>query len=175
MVIRPSPERPMIFAVGLADWQGVDARKAAAHQATLVELPIFVAVGPEPIATVVVPLISEAHRDAILVEGPQLLDQAVVQLTIPFTCQERLDLVTALHELRPVPPSAVQCVGERHALGITAVPGILGKADLLGSFFNCGEGRQWWTFRFHHHSPLWWPAWCRANQFIRAKLQTQFF
>jgi hypothetical protein len=89
MFVRPPPERPLIFAVTLVDRKVVDAGDAAAHQAVLIELPILVAVGPEPVTTVVVPFVGDAHREAVLAEGPQLLDRAIVQLAVPFCASER--------------------------------------------------------------------------------------
>ena len=35
-------------------------------------------------AAVVVPLVLEAHRDAVAVEGPDILDQAIVELPSPI-------------------------------------------------------------------------------------------
>ena len=86
----------MVFAAALRDRKIVDAGDAQAHQAMLVELPILVAVAAKPAAAVVVPLIGKAHRDAVLAEGPDFLDQAVVELALPFACQERLYGVAAL-------------------------------------------------------------------------------
>ena len=68
---------------------------AHAHQPVLVELPVFVAVGTEPVAGVIVPLVRKAHGDAIAGEGPELLREAVVELAIPFAGQERDDLVAS--------------------------------------------------------------------------------
>ena len=61
----------------------------------VVELPVLVAVGAEPVAAVVVPLVGEAHRDAVVGEGPELLDQPVVELARPLALQERDDRVAA--------------------------------------------------------------------------------
>jgi hypothetical protein len=55
-----------------------------------VVLPILITVGAEPVAAVVVPLIGEAHRDAVIAESPQLFDQAIVELAVPFCALERL-------------------------------------------------------------------------------------
>src|SRR5437016_4181816 len=58
----------------------VDAGLAPAHQAVLVEFPLLVAVGAMPLATLVAPFVLKAHGDAVVVEGPEVLDQAVVEL-----------------------------------------------------------------------------------------------
>ena len=58
----------------------------------VVELPVLVAVGAKPVPGVVVPLVGESHRDPVVVERPQLLDQPVVQLLGPLPGQERDDL-----------------------------------------------------------------------------------
>ena len=84
MIVRPPPQRPMIFAPAHRDRQIVDAGVAGAHEALLVELPILVAIAAEPMAAVVVPFIGKAHGYAIFAEGPDFLDQPVVEFAIPL-------------------------------------------------------------------------------------------
>ena len=48
----------------------VDAGEAPVHQAVVVELPVLVAVGAEPVAGVVAPFVGEAHGDAVAVVAP---------------------------------------------------------------------------------------------------------
>src|SRR5262245_65311419 len=93
---------PAEAAVFLRDLDVVDAGLAAAHQAVLVEFPLLVAVGAMPLAIGVVPLILEAYRDAVVVEGPEVLDQAVVELFRPFAGQEGDDGGAAGKEFRAV-------------------------------------------------------------------------
>src|ERR1700739_3459035 len=90
MIVRAAAERPVIFAVGFGNRRIVDAGDPPAHQPFAVELPILVAVRAEPGAAVVMPFIGEADGDAIVGEGPQLLDQAIVELPVPFAGKERL-------------------------------------------------------------------------------------
>ena len=54
---------------------------------------------------VVVPLVSEAYRNAVPGECPQFLDEPVVQLLRPLASKESNDFITSVDELRPVPPS----------------------------------------------------------------------
>src|SRR5262245_65886240 len=77
MIIGAPAERPAILAFALRDRRIVDARDAHAHEALLVELPVLVAVAAEPVIAVVVPLVGEAHCDAVVAKGPELLDQPV--------------------------------------------------------------------------------------------------
>src|SRR6266446_495739 len=142
MAVRAPPDRPVVQAVALADRKVVDAGNAASHQAALVKLPILVTERPKPVAAVIMPLIGETYRDAVLAEAPQLFDQAVVQFAIPFTCQKGRDLFAAANELGTVPPLAFQCVGKRHTLGIAAIPRILGYTNLLRGGFDGREGRK---------------------------------
>ena len=93
---------------------------------------------------VVVPLISEANRDPITCERPELLDQAVVQLPAPLPGEERHDLVAPFDELGPISPDAVLGVGERDGARIAAVPAVLRRPNLLRGGFG-GEGRQGWA------------------------------
>ena len=54
---------------------------------------------------VVVPLVSEAYRDAVPGERPQFLDEPVVQFLGPLAREESNDFVSSLDELRAIPPS----------------------------------------------------------------------
>jgi len=78
----------MIFSFAFTDRKVIDARNAQAHQAVLVELPVLVAVTAKPAATVIVPFIRETNGYAILAKGPQLFDEAVVQLASPLPPQK---------------------------------------------------------------------------------------
>ncbi len=83
--------RPAEAAVFFGDRHIVDAGFAPAHQAVVVELPLLVAVGPVPLPGIVMPLILKAHRDVIVVERPEILDQAILMLPSPFAGEERND------------------------------------------------------------------------------------
>src|SRR3954454_23694540 len=131
MPVRAAAERPAVLALALPDRQVVDAGEAQPHQAVLVELPVLVAVAAEPVAAVVMPLVGEAHCDAVVVKRPDLLDQPVVELLGPFAGQERLDLIAALDEFGAVAPAAVDRIGLRDPGRVAAVPGVLGPARLL--------------------------------------------
>ena len=91
MLIRTPPRGPVVLAVAGTDWQIVDARDAATHEAVLVEFPVLVAVRPEPVARVVMPLVGEAYGEAIIGKCPELLDQSVVELLVPLARQKRFD------------------------------------------------------------------------------------
>src|SRR5689334_22487416 len=73
VIVGPAPQRPAEFALRLADDDVVDAGVPAPHQAQLVELPVLVAVGTEPVAGIVAPFVGEAHRDAVALAGPDFL------------------------------------------------------------------------------------------------------
>ncbi len=104
MVVRPPSQRPVKLSILALDRKIVDAGDPAAHQALLVELPVLVAVGPEPVPAVVMSLVSEPHSNSVLMVSPHLFDQAIVEFARPFAGQENLDLLTAMDELRAVPP-----------------------------------------------------------------------
>ncbi len=76
---RAAAKRPVILPVGFLDRQIIDASETSLHQAGRVELPVLVAIGAEPVAAIVVPLIGKAHGDPVLRKGPQLFDQPVVK------------------------------------------------------------------------------------------------
>src|ERR1700747_763739 len=101
----------MIFAVRLFDREIIDGSQAQAHESFVIKLPVFVSVGAKPAPGVVAPLVGEAHGDAILGEGPQLLNQAVIEFLAPLARQERDDFLPSVDELRaesPVEPSATR-------------------------------------------------------------------
>src|SRR5690242_1136516 len=106
MVVGAAAERPVILPVTLPNRQVVDARDAPPHEAMLIELPVFVAVGTKPVAGIVMPLVGEAHGDAVAVESPQFLDQAIVQLLVPFAGQELHDGLAPGQKLRTIAPRA---------------------------------------------------------------------
>lgn len=141
MVIRAAPKRPMELPVFGLDRPVIDARVAMRHQALGIELPVLIAVAAEPVAGVVVPLVHKPYRDAMAVEGPKLLDQAVVKLLGPLALQQGLRLSAALRELCPVAPDRVRAVGEHDACRVAAVPAVFGQADLLDGRV-AGEWRQ---------------------------------
>src|SRR5438105_9571282 len=105
VTVGTAAQRPVVFAIALFDRQIVDAGDAQAHQAVLVEFPVLVAVAAEPVAAVVMPLIGEAHGDAVVAEGPHFLDQPVVELAVPFAGEEGFDLLAALNELGAIAPA----------------------------------------------------------------------
>ena len=105
MIIRPPPQRPVIFALQGSYGQVVDAREAGAHQAVLRELPVLVAVRAKPIAGVIVPLVSEAYGDPVPGKRPHFLDKPVVQLLGPLTREESDNFVSSVNEFRSIPPS----------------------------------------------------------------------
>src|SRR4030081_3413303 len=97
----------MEAAVFFGDRDIVDRSLAAAHQAGLVELPLLVAVGAKPGSSIVVPFILKAHRDAVAVERPEILDQAILMLPGPFAGEEFNDRRPTLEYLRAIAPAAV--------------------------------------------------------------------
>src|SRR5580704_12697961 len=131
MIVGTTAERPVIKTVLFADRQIVDAREAHAHQTVLVELPVLIAVAAEPASRIVSPFVGETNGAAVVVKGPEFLDQPIIELAVPFAGQKRLDRRPTLKELRAVPPPAVFGIGERDAGRVTGVPGVLRHARLL--------------------------------------------
>ena len=107
VVVGAAAERPVVKPLRLLDSQIVDAGVAPMHQAVVAELPHFVAVRSPPLAGGIVRLVSKAHRDAIVIERPQFLDEPVFEFARPLAGEECNDLLAAVDELRPVAPAAV--------------------------------------------------------------------
>src|SRR5215470_14570650 len=82
---------PKLIPPSLLDRKVINAGNTQAHQAVLVELPILVAVAAKPIATVIVALVRETNRDAVVLESPDFLNEPVVEFTLPFPSQKRFD------------------------------------------------------------------------------------
>src|ERR1700730_14200710 len=107
MVLGTAAEGPVELAVRFFDGEVVDAGVAVVHDAFWVELPVFVSVGAVPVAGVVVALVGEADGDARSVEGPELLDEAIVEFATPFSGEELDDLFAPVDEFGAVSPLAV--------------------------------------------------------------------
>ncbi len=131
---------PLVFP----DPDIVDAGFAPAHQALLVELPVLVTVGTEPVSGIVMPFVLETHRDPVIGEGPQFLDQPVLMLLGPFSAEELDDRGAALKKLGAISPDAVFGVGERNLFRIAGISAIFRAAHLLNGGLT-GEGRKRWA------------------------------
>src|SRR5258706_543956 len=87
---------------------------------------------PGTSAGLVMPLVLKPHADAVAVERPEILDQAIFVLLRPFAGEERDNRGAAFEKFRAVTPAAVLGIGQRYALGIARIPGVFGQAGLLG-------------------------------------------
>src|SRR5262245_19383066 len=139
--VRAATQRPAVLSIRLANGQVVDARVAPGHETVGRELPVLVAIRSVPLPAVIVPLVGEADRDPVLVERPQLLDQPIVQLPVPFPREELDDRVAPLDELRAIAPHAVPPVGLRDLERIPRVPAVLCEAHLLMAAARSNGGR----------------------------------
>ncbi len=64
MIRRARPRRrPPETALAFADLYIIDAGLAPAHQAVLVEFPLLIAIGAEPLSGIVMPFVLETHSD----------------------------------------------------------------------------------------------------------------
>src|SRR5262249_14396113 len=90
------------------DREIVNARVSHAYQPVLHKLPVLIPVGAEPMPCVIMPFVREAHGDAMSAERPQLLDQAVLELSRPLAGQEGDDLRPAVDEFRAVSPAGIR-------------------------------------------------------------------
>lgn len=141
---RARSQRPHEFAVRSCHGHIVDAGLATMHQSIVVELPLLIAMGTEPISGVVMPFVRKPHGNAVAVGCSDLLHEAVVQFLGRRACQQIDDGRPSLDGLGTVPPAAIlrigeRSIGEQKVRGIARVPGILGHADLADHGFK-GEG-----------------------------------
>src|SRR5215471_7930517 len=156
MIVGPPPERPVILAIAGSNGEIVDAGYPASHEALVIELPVLVAVRPEPATRVVVPLVSETNSNSVALTSPKFLDQPVVELLDPLASEELLDRLPAGEELRAVAPHAIGCVGQGHALRVARVPGVFGQPNLLrgGACVERRKGRTGLLDRRHGQALL---------------------
>ena len=82
----------MELPISCVDRKVVDACEPPLHQPCGIIFPILVAVGAEPVSAVIMPFIGVADGDPIIGEGPELLDQPIVELLCPLSGEERHDL-----------------------------------------------------------------------------------
>ncbi len=139
VIVGAAALRPVKEAVGFFDGKVIDTRVADRHQSVGVELPVLVAVGTKPLAGGVMRLISEAHRDAIPVEGPKFFDEPVLKLVLPLASEKGDDLLPTVDKLTAITPATVDGVSERYLLRVARVPAVFRFAYL----FDCcltGEG-----------------------------------
>jgi hypothetical protein len=61
--------------------------KRAPIQPEFIEFPVLIAIRPEPVSRVIVPLIRKAHLNAVSPEHPKFLDQTI-QFFGPLAFQE---------------------------------------------------------------------------------------
>src|SRR5258708_17567429 len=105
----------------------VDAGIAFSHEAVVVKFPVFVAVGPIPLAFFVMILVFEADGDAVAGVGPEFFFQFVVQLLFPFAGEELHHLFAAVEEFVAVAPFGVGGIGHGYAGGVLCIPGVFGQ------------------------------------------------
>lgn len=127
VVVGACAQWPMKLAIGFVDGVVVDAGFTPSHQAVVVELPVLIAVGTEPLSRRVVEFVLEPNRDPVVSECPQLFGEPVFLFGVPFPGEKSNDLITPLDERVAVAPPAVDAVRQRDAVRISGVPGVLGR------------------------------------------------
>ena len=120
-----SRNAPLFFPNGSI----VNAGIAPPHQPIIRKLPQLVAVGSEPLAICIVPLVLKAHGHAIFAESPQFLLQPIVEFLLPFSLQELFDLFAAVQKLGAVSPFGVFRVRQNYSFRVASIPDILGELD----------------------------------------------
>src|SRR5271166_3769425 len=116
----------------------------------LVEFPILIAVAPEPITAIIVPLVGEPYGDAMIAIGPDFLDQTIVELSSPLAREKCFDFRSTLDKLRAIAPATVGRVGECDPGRIPRVPCVFGHSRLL----RCGLGGEGGERRAIHITDL---------------------
>ena len=102
----------MIFPLGLLNWEVVYAGDASLHKSIFIKLPIFIAIGTEPMTGVVMPLVGEADGDSVAMKRPKFFDEPVIQFLVPLSSEKLNDGFAARQEHGAVAPNAILSVGE---------------------------------------------------------------
>src|ERR1700679_581136 len=110
------------------------------HDSFGIEFPVLVSIRTEPLPRIVMELISEANRNPVAIVGPELLNEPVVQFTLPFAQEEAHNLFTPVDKLCAVSPNPARRIRERDLLRIAGVPAIFSLSDLQRRGF-AGVGR----------------------------------
>src|SRR5258705_6323895 len=131
MIIGAAAERPMIFTLVFANGQIVDAGDAAAHVAVFIKFPVLVSVRTKPVSGIVMPFVGESHSDASPLKRPKYFDEAIVEFLVPFASEEANDGVASGKKFGTVAPDRIDGVGERDALRVASVPGVLSHPNFL--------------------------------------------
>ncbi len=133
----PIPEE---LSLAFLDRHIVDAGVAVCHQAVLIEQPVLVAVGAEPLTRIVVVFIGKADRDTVGAVRPHLLDEAVLMLAAPLVAQEVDDLSPACHEHRAIAPDAVDGICLGHELWIATIPRVFSANRAFSAADSSAKG-----------------------------------
>lgn len=143
----------MEFAVGDGNRKIVDAGVAVVHEASVVKIPIFVAIRPEPVSGVVMPLVGKANGDAASRESPELLDEAVIEFPMPLAREEFDDGAPAGKKFGAVAPDAIHSIGEGDFLWLPSVPTVFREADFFDGRLPSERRERWAGFNGLAHWP----------------------
>src|SRR5215467_4149263 len=77
----------------------IDRRVPMMHQALGIENPVLISISTVPLPIVVVVFICKADSNSVMIEGEQLLDEAIFQFAIPFPRQKTNNLLASCNEL----------------------------------------------------------------------------
>jgi hypothetical protein len=114
----------MELPFNLGDPEFIDACVPRMHQPLRVEFPIFVAVGPEPIARVLVILVGKPDGNPVVQKRPDFFDQSVFQFSGPFPRKQRNDFLTPVRELGSISPPRIYGVCKGDLFRVSAVPAV---------------------------------------------------
>src|SRR5260370_25962783 len=84
-----------------------------------------------PVTGGIGPLVLISHGDSVVGEGPQVLDEPVIELPFPLAGKESADRSAAGYEFTAVAPDRVLSVGQGHAVLVAGVPAVPCQSPLL--------------------------------------------
>src|SRR6476620_8592514 len=99
-------------------------------------------------AGIIMPLVGEAHRDAIAILRPQFFDEPVVQFPRPFAREEFDDLLSPDRKFGAISPTRVDGVSKRDFTWIARIPAVLRQTNLLDRSLTSKRRKRWTCCRF---------------------------
>jgi len=132
---------PPKLAVLFLNRDVVDRSVALSHIPQAIKLPIFVAVGAEPVVVVIAPFVAKSYSDSVrAIVRPNFFDETVIVFIAPFPCKKFHHFPSSRYELGAIAPPSISCVRQRYPLRVSAIPCVLGHPYLLHSVI---ETKRW--------------------------------
>jgi hypothetical protein len=100
------------FSVFLFYREVIDTGIALTHVSVFVELPVLIAICPEPLPFSIMIFIFKPHSHPVFAKAPKFFFELVVQFSFPFASKKFFDLLPAIDKVGPVSPLCIYGIGK---------------------------------------------------------------